>query len=124
MCRYGLYGPYKDIYACFACRKVYKQTSQYELTEEERSQMKHSCPQCGALMKDMGHDFKAPKQSDIKQWRKVEILFQHGFTYHSCGCGGPGHRPANLNEVYPFLEKNKISVTVGEQLLRKWTVKL
>ncbi len=75
-------------------------------------------------MKDMGHDFKAPKQSDIKQWRKVEILFQHGFTYHSCGCGGPGHRPANLNEVYPFLEKNKISVTVGEQLLRKWTVKL
>ncbi|MFS0553950.1 hypothetical protein [Brevibacillus sp. 179-C9.3 HS] len=124
MCRYGMYGPYKDIYACFACRKVFKQTSKFELTEEEWNKIKHACPQCGELMKDMGHDFKAPKQTDVKQWKKVEILFQHGFTYHSCGCGGPGYRPAQLNEVNAFLEKNRRFQTEGEKLLNRLTVKV
>lgn len=124
MCRYGLYGPYKDIYACFVCRKAYKQTSEYEMTEEERNKTKHACPQCGKLMNNMGRDFKAPKQSDVKQWTKVEILFQNGFTYHSCGCGGPGYRPAKLNEVNEFLEKNRTFRTEGEQLLNKLTFKV
>ncbi|WP_409178828.1 hypothetical protein [Brevibacillus fortis] len=124
MCRYGMYGPYKQIYACFPCRKVFKQTSKYELTEEEWNKIKHRCPQCGEEMKDMGHDFKAPKQADVKQWKKVEILYQHGFTYHSCGCGGPGYRPAQLNEVNEFLEKNKRFKTEGEKLLNRLTVRM
>lgn len=103
MCRYGMYGPYKDIYACFNCRKVFKQTSGYELSETDNQNRKYKCPQCGEIMKDMGHDFKAPKQSNIKQWAKVEILFNNGFTYHSCGCGGPGYRPTKLSEVADFI---------------------
>ena len=124
MCRYGMYGLYKQIYACFPCRKVFKQTSKYELTEEGWNKIKHSCPQCGEGMKEMGHDFKAPKQTDVKQWKKVEILYQHGFTYHSCGCGGPGYRPAQLNEVHEFLEKNKRFKTEGEKLLNRLTVRM
>lgn len=75
-------------------------------------------------MKGMGHDFKAPKQTDVKQWKKVEILYQHGFTYHSCGCDGPGYRPAQLNEVNEFLEKNKRFKTEGEKLLNRLTVRM
>ena len=33
------------------------------------------CPECGEAMHDMGLDFKAPRQDDVKQWTKVEILF-------------------------------------------------
>lgn len=35
MCRYAIYGPYKDIYACFKCRKVFKQTSALKLDKTE-----------------------------------------------------------------------------------------
>lgn len=123
MCRYGMYGPYKDIYACFACRKVFKQTSSYELTEADQDNRRYSCPQCGETMKDMGHDFHAPKQTDVKQWKKVKILYQHGFSFHSCGCGGPGYRPAQLREVAEFLEKNRRYMNEGEKLLSRLTVK-
>lgn len=124
MCRYAMYGPYKDIYACFQCRKVFRQTSNYELGKHDVQNRTYTCPQCGRTMNDMGHDFKAPKQNDVKQWMKVEILFNNGFTFHSCGCGGPGYRPAKLSEVEQFLESNKTFASEGERLLKKLTVKV
>lgn len=124
MCRYAMYGPYKDIYACFKCRKVYKQTSRYELEKAEIEKRQYKCPQCSEIMKDMGHDFKAPKQNDYKQWLKVELLYNSGFTYHSCGCGGPGYRPAELSEVESFIQNNKVFKSEGELLLRNLTVKM
>ncbi|MBE1442430.1 putative RNA-binding Zn-ribbon protein involved in translation (DUF1610 family) [Paenibacillus sp. OAS669] len=124
MCRYGMYGPYKDIFACFACRKVFKQTSRYELNQPEAQNRHYNCPQCGEVMKDMGHDFKAPRQNDLKQWLKVEQLYQHGFTYHSCGCGGPGYRPAKLSEVEKFIRSRKDFASEGERLLHNLTVKI
>ncbi|MBU7314709.1 hypothetical protein [Paenibacillus oleatilyticus] len=123
MCRYAMYGPYKNIYACFSCRKVFKQTSDDELSKIEVANRQYKCPQCGEVMNNMGHDFQAPKQKDIKQWKKVETLYAHGFSYHSCGCGGPGYRPAKLNEVEAFLEANQTFKTEGEVLLRKLSVK-
>jgi hypothetical protein len=68
-------------------------------------------------MHNMGKDFKAPKQSDVKQWKKVEILFQHGFNYHSCGCCGPGLRPAELRDVEAFLA-DQLPQSEGEKLLQ------
>ncbi|KZE75916.1 hypothetical protein [Paenibacillus elgii] len=123
MCRYAMYGPYKNIYACFSCRKVFKQTSEYELSKIEAANRQYKCPQCGEVMNNMGHDFQAPKQKDTKQWKKVEILYAHGFSYHTCGCNGPGYRPAKLNEVEAFLEANRTFKTEGEVLLRKLSVK-
>ena len=58
-------------------------------------------------MHNMGLDFKAPKQTDVEQWKKVEILFNRGYNYHSCGCSGPGPRPARLKDVPTFLEEQK-----------------
>ncbi|ULL18893.1 hypothetical protein DVH26_33330 [Paenibacillus sp. H1-7] len=124
MCRYAIYGPYKDIYACFHCRKVFKQTSNYDLEEGERNNRQYKCPQCSETMKDMGHDFQAPRQNDLKQWSKVELLYRNGFTYHSCGCGGPGYRPAKLSEVEAFISNNKRFKSEGELLLRNLTLKM
>lgn len=109
MCRYGNYGPYKEHYACFDCRKAFKQASYYELPDHLRPDDPHDrvcpCPECGQPMHNMGHDFKSPRQTDVKQWRKVRLLFEHGFTYHSCGCCGPGYRPKNLQEVKAFVHE-------------------
>ena len=107
MCRYAFSGPYKEKFACFHCRKVFKQTNRKELTQKMRTDAGRKrlapCPECGTPMRDMGFDFKPPPQTDLRQWRKVEMLAQNGFTYHSCGCG-PGDRPTTLREVPTFLQ--------------------
>jgi hypothetical protein len=73
-------------------------------------------------MVKMGLDFKAPKRSDVKKWKKVEILFRNRVHFGSCGCGGPGYRPKQLNEVERFLatsdEFNRRK-SEGEKLLEK-----
>jgi hypothetical protein len=70
-------------------------------------------------MSNMGMDFKAPKQNDGAQWEKVRILFENGFAFHSCGCGGPGLRPARLRDVPQFLYENTTR-TEGQVLLEKF----
>ncbi len=45
MCRYGEYGPYKEHYACFDCRKMF------------RSFRPIPCPECGLSMKEMAEIF-------------------------------------------------------------------
>jgi hypothetical protein len=95
MCHYAMYGPYKDHYACFSCRKVFRYHS---------GGREHLCPQCRGPLVSMGLDFKAPQQKDIEQWKVLEILHEHGIHFHSCGCGGPGYRPTRLRELPEFLQ--------------------
>ena len=120
MCRYT--NGYKQHYACFRCRKMFRQPQPWnlarpvELSDGEAREV--TCPQCGSLMHNMGLDFKAPRQTDVKQWQKVEVLFQHGFTFHSCGCCGPGLRPAELKEVEAFLADH-LPRSEGEKLLQR-----
>lgn len=118
LCRYAISGPYKIIYACFKCRKSYKQKPVSDLKNEADKTASVLCPQCRTVMNNMGHDFKAPRQSGKKQWKKVEILFKHGFAYHSCGCGGAGYRPAKLYEIEGFLKEN-LRLSDGEKLLQR-----
>lgn len=122
MCRYAMYGPYKEHFACFSCRKAFKQTSRFELPGEPRMGVRDPrivlCPQCREPMRDMGLDFAAPARDDARQWKKVEILFDHGFTYHTCGCGA-GARPARLRDVAEFLKKNEHR-TEGRELLDRF----
>ena len=99
MCRYAMSGPYKQKWACFSCRKSYKSHH----GEFDRDSAK--CPQCQAPMNNMGLDFRAPRQTDKEQWRKVELLFRNGINFSSCGCSGPGFVPARLRDVPQFLEQ-------------------
>ena len=113
MCRYGD-SIYKDHYACFKCRKSFKKPFiTRDVIVKKLNDSSYSCPQCKSKMHSMGLDFKTPKQNDIKQWQKVEILYQNGFTYHSCGCCGPGLRPAELDQIADFLS-DKLEKSEGE----------
>jgi hypothetical protein len=110
MCRYAFSGPYKEHFACFHCRKAFKQTPRKELVQKmplgQDGKRLALCPECRRPMHDMGLDFHTPRQADVRQWRKVALLYGHGITYHSCGCG-PGHRPATLAEVPEFLDQQR-----------------
>src|SRR5437867_1083821 len=119
MCRYAMYGPYKEKFACFHCRKMFKQPHPSELRYPVRTDTEGKrialCPECSHPMNNMGLDFKAPRQSDIRQWRKVALLFAQGHAYHSCGCSGPGPRPATLKDVPSFLEEQQRQRTEWER---------
>jgi hypothetical protein len=72
----------------------------------------------------MGRTFKAPKQDDVKQWRKVETLRRNGIDFHSYGSHRLGKFPRLLNEVAPFLERVRHRTEKeGEKLLARITNK-
>lgn len=107
MCRYG--GLEKKHMACFNCRIALKNVP--------------TCPHCQQPMVSMGLDFKAPKRSEIKQWKKVEILYKNGIRFGGCGCSGPGYRPKELSEVEHFLstsEEINRRKSDGQKLLEKF----
>lgn len=119
-----MYGPYKEKWGCFSCRKSFKQTSRYRrlhfLPVAEDGERLVRCPQCGERMKDMGLDFKAPRQTDREQWKKVELLFANGYKFSSCGCNGPGPRPARPKEVAAFVEEQKWEAREQERIRQLW----
>jgi hypothetical protein len=132
MCRYGL-KKYKDHYACFDCRKTFKQPFRLEPTFDMTSRGivyksgqnvlrlgSEQCPECKKTMHHIGHDFQAPKRSKVAQWEKVRQLVLAGFKFHSCGCGGPGERPRHLREVPEFLQQNR-SLDEGQRLLETFS---
>lgn len=112
MCRYTMYGPYKQHYACFSCRKMFRKERFNDNVIE------HLCPQCRQPMENMGLDFKAPPNKDSEQWRVVKLLASHNIRYHSCGCSGPGYRPRRLKEVPGFLQSST-SLSPGQLLLKR-----
>jgi hypothetical protein len=96
MCYVKIHG--KPHLACFSCRKVFRPT--------EEVFARGVCPECKKPMMSMGICFKAPRQADVRQWRKVERLYQAGYTYRwekCCPGHGPGFRPRTLAEIPEFL---------------------
>lgn len=110
MCRYAWH-IYKEHYACFYCRKMFRPTARLDLPEHGRPGYRDfrlvKCPECGQPMHDMGLNFKAPKRHDVQQWKKVQTLHEHGLTWHDCGCGGRGPHVARVSEVKSYLEERE-----------------
>ena len=84
-------------YACFACRKSFKipqvsgGMSRFMTSEQKRAQEReasqingqtHVCPDCRGPLHLMGLDFKAPKESDVKNWEKAQAFVLSGNTYY------------------------------------------
>ena len=92
MCRYA-FKTYKEHFACFACRKMFRplQADKLRAFAPEASS---ECPECKRPMKNMGLDFKAPRQRDVRSWRALE---EREYTFFDCGCGA-GFKP-NLRGV-------------------------
>jgi hypothetical protein len=61
------------------------------------------CPECGQLMANLGLDFKAPTQNDVKQWRIIESLYTTGHSFYTCGCNGPGFIPKDKTQHREYL---------------------
>jgi hypothetical protein len=81
-------------YACFRCRKSFKRGS--------REAAVLPCPECEGPSIGLTRKFKPPKQSDRKQWEKVEALVRHGFLFWSLG----EPYPETLREVPAFVARH------------------
>ena len=103
MCRYGDYGPYKQHYACFGCRKMFRwpQDAHRPPSAWTRNAVV-PCPECKQPMHVMGWDFKAPPKADKRQWEKVRLLYAKGIRWSSCGCSGPGHNFRTLRQAREY----------------------
>lgn len=90
---------YLQHWACFHCRKTFKSGT-------AAAHLERLCPQCRAPMTNMGTDFKAPAQTEVGQWRKVQLLAQAGVRFSPRSPAQlPGERPATLAEVPAFLKR-------------------
>ena len=66
---------------------------------------------CGGVTYNLGRHFKAPKKSDIAQWKKVAYLVHHGFYFQKirpiknsyCNVS----YPSTLAEAKVFVKKYK-----------------
>ncbi|WP_426164705.1 hypothetical protein [Sandarakinorhabdus sp. DWP1-3-1] len=85
---------YLHPYACFRCRKSFKRGS--------REAAVLPCPECGGPSIGLTRKFKPPKQTDEKQWEKVEALVRRGFLFWSLG----EPYPDTLREVADFAERH------------------
>ena len=62
----------------------------------------------------MGTAFRAPKQSNLDQWKKAELLIAAGFHFNKNG----GPKPRTLKDVPAFLEAHRLARrSPGERLL-------
>ena len=62
-------------FACFACRKCFKKPFVPD--------QQYKCPQCAQEMAHMGRSFKAPRNTETRQWEKVKQLWSAGYRYHT-----------------------------------------
>jgi DNA-directed RNA polymerase subunit RPC12/RpoP len=85
-------------YACFKCRKSFKRprfagaSSRFMTTQQQKAQRteaerfeanrKYKCPDCGAQAHFMGHDFKAPKKTNVRAWKKAHAFIMSGKIFY------------------------------------------
>jgi hypothetical protein len=94
-------------HACFSCRKAFKQSSSDQVGV-------NVCPECSQPMSYMGTAFRAPKQSNVDQWKKAEVLIAARFCFNKDG----GPKPRTLKDVPAFLEAHRLANrSPGERLL-------
>ena len=99
---------------CLNCRKAFNISSDYDAHVPEK------CPECSGDLVMLNHKFRPPKQSDIKAWKVVMFLYEHGFNYQHVQKDVPyeilknmpqGERyveyPENMSNAKEFVEKYK-----------------
>ncbi len=93
-------------FVCFRCRK------QFERNWDGKANFKE-CPECGDKTIRYDHKFRIPKISDDAQWKKVELLRDHGFYFQRVydfiekGSYQYASYPKDLNEAKEFVNKYK-----------------
>ncbi len=67
------------------------------------------CAVCGGVLLFAGKEFHAPRQADLRQWRKVEALLQSGVVFNN----------RRLGEACPPQHLSQLSDFLSERLERK-----
>src|SRR5215475_7363662 len=89
-------------FACFGCRRSFKRR-----VEHGGKDYVKPCPHCGGRAIDLGRHFKAPKVTDIDQWKKVRYLVAAGFFFqhvHDEESRQVGY-PKTLKEAHAFVSR-------------------
>lgn len=76
----------------------------FEALQEMYQEQIATCPQCGGQMANMGRDFKAPKQTNVKAWKIIKGMYTTGYSFHTCGCSGPGYVPESPADYRAYLD--------------------
>jgi|GEM_PF-2621205 len=93
-----LKGPDRLIaHACFSCRKSFKRAH----TEDETA----VCPNCANPLAEMGRSFKAPRKNNVKQWKKVQLLWEAGYRFPTNVYDAADY-PTRLQDVEEFILAN------------------
>ena len=77
-------------------------TSAEEIESTYQAAIK-KCPDCGDEMANVGMDFKAPKKSNVKEWKILEGMYEIGAIYQTCGCQAFGYVPSSKSEYKKYL---------------------
>ena len=64
-------------FACFACRKAFKQVGS-STWDDAVPRRAFPCPECKRPMARMGQYFKAPPQRARRAWAEVEVRYLAG----------------------------------------------
>ena len=106
--------------ACFRCRKAFKKTLQ---PHPPTLLQEIPCPQCGRALAFVGRYFKAPPRQNIKQWRKVELLYENGWRadgYQTRHVSTLRAAKTHLQEQ-PVKERDALIQRKQEEQQRKWS---
>ena len=83
------HGLVKSHYVCVPCRV------------SKKSPVPTTCVHCGENLYDAGADFRPPRKTNNREWKKLEILFANGARFPSGGYAGRpvGVSPKSLGSV-------------------------
>lgn len=59
---------HRDNYICLSCRIAFKN--------------KNECPECGNKLICIGHRWRVPKRSKVKEWKKLEEKLREYNSYY------------------------------------------
>ena len=99
---------YSMAYACLDCKTSFQRSfpgapCDYPLHGQ--------CVSCGGVTYNLVRHFKAPKKSDIAQWKKVAYLVHHGFYFQKIRPIKNSYfsvsYPSTLAEAKVFVKKYK-----------------
>jgi len=90
---------YLSHFACFACRKSFKQVPLNE-------SLPHVCPECSGELRDMGRNFRPPKKAAKNTWEVARRIYEAGFRFFGSGSHTDPDLPTSLREVDQFIADN------------------
>tara|TARA_B100000683_G_scaffold233030_1_gene235375 strand:- start:353 stop:814 length:462 start_codon:yes stop_codon:yes gene_type:complete len=75
--------PYKEKYICFNCNKVFKRKHHSDVKGITQDEVSAKCPECNQNSNWIGPKFQAPKTTNIKAWKSIEVLSKIGLLNFS-----------------------------------------